>query len=677
MAAPASMPGGLPAYEAYLWTVDWNTTNYRAIQHAIPWGSFHTSTVSCLANVWHNFRLRAYNSVGGDETAIRIMYPEGDTDLARQESIRRHGAADADAAVRLAGNPPSIPDYIFAAIRPDATTVDNPADRSNNYEEPGVASPVASGEESGEEPEEGGSFFTAAVGWEMLIAVCLANPALDPAKDDINADDRWMTRELLLSDETNLYYRNAGKRAITKFVNVDTAVVAQLRDEAEDSADAINHMNRLADLAAGRVPYNDFAMSSAPTLMTARVNHFFEYAERRFFKKATHRRFHECSDEDIEQYIKDVIIECLFNDTDRFFGIVYPDLTIFQSRLRERLQVKVYEETRDSLAEELPGGRRRDLTWSVHHANPMSIDVVRVNEYVNIPTVTNSTGAVIPAVLLPPPTNVYRWYKGKIASPVVRILQAKDFAVEVEQVTSALRKNFRIHKDLPSINATTQITIGHSDGFSLLDLKRFVTLCVLGRHELAGICKFHRSSLTSERVCGQLTAVSKLGAQTFMGPSQLPNPSAFPHPSSETRAFFDAQMKAHVPYSTIDALCAALAPHNPQVRANIEFRVSGGRRTPKDQQPCYVEWRRPQADLEPLHIVSYLMVFASVVQTAMSHDAAEFRKRVTNVLLGGGFMIEMDVAQVWQSTFISNLSNDGFFAPPNSSVDYNISSYPT
>ncbi len=115
-------------------------------------------------------------------------------------------------------------------------------------------------------------------------------------------------------------------------------------------------------------------------------------------------------------------------------------------------------------------------------------------------------------------------------------------------VCETLQSRLRTHHcAVPTLDGTTSIFVGHTEGFTLLELKKLVTLWSLLEPRLRHLHRHRRNTLEGQWACAPLRHFSRLGAITDvpLGFPLADPDGVLPHPSHGTREFFADQMNDH------------------------------------------------------------------------------------------------------------------------------------
>ncbi len=326
-------------------------------------------------------------------------------------------------------------------------------------------------------------------------------------------------------------------------------------------------------------------------------------------------------------------------------------------RISERhdslLKLAWFQNKRDYFHVYLPGMRPRYRAWSVSSwARRAANDVPLVpwnamtrDDYKPRP---EGMGGPIPF-----PEEFYKWYYGRIYTPVVPFTYeyATELFERLDWACTGLRDRFRVHRDHPALELGTVVCIGHTEGFTLLDLKRVVTLWLVLEPWFGRLHRRHRTDRSNAGTAavwsggGRLLEWSRLGmaARFADDPRQapfFPYSSVFPAVGQPTwDHLVGVQMARWVPADWLAALprseqlfvhglwaqpdishlARAVEPRWPRAQLSLRVRCRGGLRTGMpdgSEPPQTLEFRTMQATLDARHATAWAMVCAAFTRFA-------------------------------------------------------------
>ncbi|CAJ2513213.1 Uu.00g013320.m01.CDS01 [Anthostomella pinea] len=105
--------------------------------------------------------------------------------------------------------------------------------------------------------------------------------------------------------------------------------------------------------------------------------------------------------------------------------------------------------------------------------------------------------------------NLYKWFSAEIRSPILDYDHVKTFP-SITEVCAALQDTLRIHKPMSAVGSGLHIHIGQEAGWSLLTLKRFVTLWLLLEASFEHLHRIDRSQPATNTYCRPLRIYSYL-----------------------------------------------------------------------------------------------------------------------------------------------------------------------
>ncbi|KAI0534049.1 hypothetical protein GGR58DRAFT_80355 [Xylaria digitata] len=350
-------------------------------------------------------------------------------------------------------------------------------------------------------------------------------------------------------------------------------------------------------------------------------------------------------------------------------GLTLNDVVEIQKRTEFAVRAHVLGAQIDPLSfTDLPLVRPRYLTWSVSEDPYTDLRHVRSTDYANCP-----------AANVTRPIDMYRWTGLEVASPVFENDSEAKLQAVLESLTTVcqtLKHRLRAHHcALPTLDGTTSIFVGHTEGFTLLELKKLVTLWFIVEPELRYLHRARRDTYNGQVGCRPLRYYSRLGmlcSQPLDQPLNDPH-QVMPHPSQEQREFIRWQMHDHFAcrpffenieagselylravwlYSTVSELSRALEIEHKPHNTSLVIRCHGrGQRTsrlrdvketmfrvnnPQDIYPSEVdehrgviEFRQMGRSLDPNHIMAWAHICGTVVTAARETNSVTFREIVS------------------------------------------------
>ncbi|TGJ78454.1 hypothetical protein E0Z10_g10317 [Xylaria hypoxylon] len=364
----------------------------------------------------------------------------------------------------------------------------------------------------------------------------------------------------------------------------------------------------------------------------------------------------------------------------------------------------------------------RYLTWSVSEDPFVDLGNVRSSDYVNCPD-SNATR----------PIDMYRWARLEVASPVFRSgtdTEVYNVLESLRVVCYTLKHRLRTHHcALPTMDGTTSIFIGHTEGFTLLELKKLVMLWYFIENRLRGLHRGRRNTFEGQMPCRPLRQVSRLG---FLCDKPLNKPlddpyDVMPHPSPEQREFIRWQMHEHFAckplfemlepkdelylravwlYSNVTDLARALETIGKPHRAALAIRCYGrGQRTSRlrtsqetmfrinnpdaifpgeiDEHRGVLEFRQMGQNLNPEDIMAWMHICGSVVRAARETNQVTFRELITMLSDPDYYHLSawevLEIGDHARMQFpLEDRDNEGNFLPQqNGTVDYTYPFYTT
>ncbi|KAI1309650.1 hypothetical protein F5Y03DRAFT_392938 [Xylaria venustula] len=374
----------------------------------------------------------------------------------------------------------------------------------------------------------------------------------------------------------------------------------------------------------------------------------------------------------------DVIVQCVngipdyLNNRYRVRRFTGAEIAEIQQRTANLVQAEVIRAQVDPLAYQLPQMKPRYRAWSVSRNPHWSFFNVKSTDYRNC----REPEAVRPV-------DMYKWTALEISSPV---FQVGDEAIgravydSISVICDTLKEKTRVHHcALPTLDGTTSIFIGHTEGFTLLELKKLVTLWFVLEPRLRHLHRHHRNTVDGQWTCLPLRRGSRLGSmlgEPIRYPLNDPD-HILPHSSSETRDFFTKQMNDHLSqmyrltegdeiylravwqYTSISALSRAMETAGAPDGTALAIRCRGkGQRTSRlrdrkevvgeanreedltpgevDRHRGVIEFRQMGQNLDPDSIMAWTQICGQVVASCRETNEITFREILHMFFTGGG-----------------------------------------
>jgi hypothetical protein len=347
------------------------------------------------------------------------------------------------------------------------------------------------------------------------------------------------------------------------------------------------------------------------------------------------------------------------------------DMVELQRRIQHIIQARVFAGQHDGLAYHLPGMRRRYHTFSVSNDEHANLNNVLARHYEHCP----SHDAMRPV-------DLYHWVPIEVASPVFSVVADRESIVgALGAVSDTFKRRLRTHHcALPSLDLTTSIFIGHTEGFTLLELKKFVTLYLLIEQDIARLHRRHRYTTEGRWPCEPLRTRSRLGAlvsQPLDAPLNDPK-KILPHPIDAVRESLTGLMHLHFAvadivnrtndedelflravwlYTSVSDLARALETTGPPFRTSVAIRCAGrGERTThlrKDSdlitaanstEPSFpgeidrhrgvIEFRNMGQNLDSETILNWTGICVNIVRTVRETNPPAFRELIHLITRG-------------------------------------------
>ncbi|OTA91359.1 hypothetical protein M434DRAFT_32809 [Hypoxylon sp. CO27-5] len=660
-------------WDDMLLSMDWVNENWRMhinTLNAVPWEELQSSTVDRLAELH-----RAYDAAHPGARGTQIS-PAGIERFRRQTTMGESQSARDWITDKGPSSPVAKP---VAVKKPRGPNVDKENKWVHKHDRPG--------------------FMTVGFELELPIAVFARGGRHHPE------DTRW-----LASDPVNDYmpYDSIKKIVVDEVISVlnskTEGMVFIPKDEDEGSELHSVRMDNLHRMDTGGtptpsghgLPISAVAENAAQAaLRTALLSVFSTEAGGKSLAVAT--------ESDIADAVNFAAVTGIVLTVDR---------TRAKSRLTELLRLEAYRARRDPRHVPLVHMKPRYRAFSVYTVTEKVPRQITMGDYLDAP----------PADSLP--EKPYHYEAVKIASPVMRMeYPPADIEQVMSQITKAMRSNFLVHKAMSSIGTTAQITISHSTGFTLLDIKRLVTLVSIVGDGLARLNREYRSSAQYDSICGPIKRVSRLAGVASVDPKS-PNfdpEKIIPAGTTATRRADLAEMEKHVPvdllskqlklkdkvfysvlwqYRSVNAIAKAVRTGQKSRKTEMEVKCTGlGNTTEKveikeeaalrakwlgedlnlnviDAERGVFEFRRCAASLDTGFLVCWMVVCYYLVDTAKFLPAAEFKDVLTKILNDKPILDALRIPKKVQSVYKDAIGDSGFFEPPGSKVSWKTPFYP-
>ncbi|KAI0412829.1 hypothetical protein F5X98DRAFT_391430 [Xylaria grammica] len=231
------------------------------------------------------------------------------------------------------------------------------------------------------------------------------------------------------------------------------------------------------------------------------------------------------------------------------------ELSEIQKRTEYAVRARVLGAQVDPLAfANLPLVKARYLTWSVSEDPNVDLQYVQSSQYRRCPDPEATR-----------PVDMYRWVRLEVSSPIFQEHhrpEPDEVRGSLEVVCDTLRTQLRTHHcALPTLDGTTSVFIGHTEGFTLLELKKMATLWIVVEPMLRCIHRARRDTAEGQAGCRPFLLGTRLGQLCIQPLDQpLDDPDRImPHPSPEQREFARWQMHDHIACRT---LFGEIPPHH-------------------------------------------------------------------------------------------------------------------
>ncbi|KAI1401478.1 hypothetical protein F4819DRAFT_457963 [Hypoxylon fuscum] len=362
------------------------------------------------------------------------------------------------------------------------------------------------------------------------------------------------------------------------------------------------------------------------------------------------------------------------------------------------LQVAAFQAQRDPLHVHLPGMKERYRAFSVYAMPDTDFNNMRWEDYTDAPPVEEAEN----------PADLYGWEMIKIASPVMDARRTQEVQQALLVIIRVVRQHFRIHKDVAAIPATTQINLSHTEGFTLLEAKKMLTLFALLEGNLARLNRRFRCESAYSHVCGDVKTISNLGALSAADPAaeNFDPLDILPRPPYADRVRLLDEMDEYFPaeyllrgdpdvaekvfytsvwlYEDISALCAAATAALRVRRTALVAKLRGEQHTHReergkeeefiaekfgywfdvvDAERGVFEFRGCSGTLDHHHVLAWATIGGCIVELARA-DAATYRNALTRIMRGDESILDiLQVDKGSQDWYRARMGDDGYFHP--------------
>ncbi|KAI1775127.1 hypothetical protein F4818DRAFT_441950 [Hypoxylon cercidicola] len=252
------------------------------------------------------------------------------------------------------------------------------------------------------------------------------------------------------------------------------------------------------------------------------------------------------------------------------------------------------------------------------------------------------------------PMSQYRWFGAEVVTPVYPARSEKTYQ-NIRKVCGILRDHLRIHKPM-EVSTGLHVHLGHKHGWTLLHLKKFVTLWCLIENTLIHTHRRDRGSPRMDRWCGKLMECTNLANAILHDAAGIPNVwSSFrPTTNPQTRARLRNLSERYVPlhlltpgqrdflddlweYTSIDDLMDGMSGIRTEedgafvyVRPAARMRISGSKYSFGNEMQT-IEIRTMQGTVDAEHIIHWIRVLERVVYYTRRARDVEFRGTIEQI----------------------------------------------
>ncbi|KAK6952095.1 hypothetical protein Daesc_006626 [Daldinia eschscholtzii] len=687
-------------WDAQLLSVDWTTVDWRSELHnfeRVHWPEVLSSTLRRLIAMH-----REYDSNHQPSSSWPRTNPAEDEWNRRQAVGRANRGTEAqavddwfpdpapeDQAMQTPSVPPgtvpSVPvpapsNNSFFGPQPDSSpstparqTTFDPVTPSNIVDQQGE--PKLPGLIYKDDPN---GFWT--VGFELELPVAVYRRGGLLAERPHPRDNRWEAEEIL---DDNIDPERVKSIVVNRFLEVfsaQTDMVFVQRDEDEDEILyelRMENMHRLEyglplleDLGSHTSPNRTGKASSIDPLVAKAASDARDFLVQSYFNGSTPaRNFLLASRSDIHDAVQRAIMQ----------GV--PSIQMRREadkHLEDLLNLEAYRRRRDKRHVPLAGMKPRYRAFSVYAIDSVNLDSVDDMHYRNVPEDIDN------------PSELYGWQTIKIVSPVMRLAWPPiELGNTLTEICRIVRNNFRVHKEMHAIQATTQVSISHTSGLNIMDIKKLASFLVTEavHMDLRRYNRLYRAQGPYDHVCGPIRLVSQLGklAQTNynidgfdsspiiqrQGPqrteqlnriasSHLPIELLLQHENLAGRILHQAIWQ----YTDVDSISNALATGYIPRKTEVVVKCRGNsdmvnrpasdpedelRRSDQadelnfydvDKDRGVFEFRQMGLSLEPRHIMAWILVCWRMIEFVRVSQPPQYRSALEQIITNNVSVLE-------------------------------------
>ncbi|KAI2781462.1 hypothetical protein F4815DRAFT_466261 [Daldinia loculata] len=561
------------------------------------------------------------------------------------------------------------------------------------------------------------------VGFELELPVAVYRRGGLMAERPHPRDPRWEAEEIVTD---NVPKERVHKITVDRFIEVlnsQTDMVFIHRDEDEDSALHDLRMENMHRLEHGFPLLADVIMRDSPVRSSSGASPISKLAENaavqaRDFLKLSYfnnsepaRNFMLASREELRDAAQRAIMHGIPTASERREA---------EKRLEELLYLESYLQKRDKNHVPLDGMRPRYRAFSVYAIDEVNMDCTEGRHYRNWPQ-TEAT-----------PKDLYGWVTIKISSPVLRF-EWPPLKLDgmIRDICRVVRDNFRVHRDTPWIPATTQISISHTNGLTLLEIQKLTSFLAIEAvsNDLRRLNRWYRTRTSHDKVCGPIREVSQLGkmAQTNQYVENFDNTAIVPKHGPLLTERQNQTAAAHLPvnlitqrenlagriflgliwqYTDVDSIVAAVGTGYRSRKTEVMIKCRGvgtaaGRASPGpeneleqenldydgkffevDKQRGVFEFRQMGGSLDPSNIMAWMIVCCGIGDFMRTSTPVQYQSTLERIIRDGvpvmeAINIPIEARQFFQNHMGRSGHLETEFDDDNSTIDWRDPFYPT
>ncbi|KAI0847603.1 hypothetical protein F5Y00DRAFT_253818 [Daldinia vernicosa] len=716
-------------WDAELLRADWRNVDWRRDMHnfqRVPWAEIRTETLRQVAELHAQ-----YDQTHPPSSSWPVRSPAAEELLRRQALDESNSGTDAQSVYDWMSEQREYstameidyPDVPEPPVIP-GPSASNTSTGGKSSDQGGPSTPSNQPEKENNLPgwiykDDRYGHWTVGFQLELPIAVYRRGGLLaDPPHPH---DRRWEAEEIVTDYMPSERIKKITVDRFIAVLNAQTDMVFIDRDEDEDLAIHDLRMENLHRLEHGLPPLEHGITGNSPSQASniRPISELAKNAARQGLGMLIHSYFNNseparnlmlASGEEIRDAMNRAIMPGIPGPTDRRDA---------EEHLVELLHLEQYRLRRDKRHIPLAGMRPRYRAFSVYAIDEVNLDCVERRHYRNFPP--NWVA----------PKELYGWVTIKISSPVMAFKwPPTELEKTVTDICRVVRDNFRVHREMPWIPATTQISVSHSSGLTLKDIQKLSSFLAIEAvfNDLRRFNRWYRTGASHDKVCGPIRIVSQLAKLAHTSPSAdnfddnkivpLHGPLRTEQLKEVSRTYLPIDMMLQTEslagrifhamiwqYTDIDAIVAAVGTGYRSRKTEVMIKCRGAKAvgesaksTPEyemeqedldhdqkffqvDKQRGVFEFRQMGGSLDPSHIMAWLIVCHRITEFMRTSTPAQYRFALEQIIRDRVPVMEAINIPVEARQFLeSHIGQSGYleseFDPNDNNIDWRDPFYP-